>query len=214
MSLDDGLVLYLPLSEGYGDRVWDRSQGQNNGTVYGATWVDGKYGKALSFDGVDDYAEVPDSPSLRIGTPFSISMWTYRTKSDINVLITKKVTGNRYNYYTYHEAEYLRFFIADTDLNFYTCSVVEPSKNAWHHLTFVWDGTTMHIYIDGVLANSVYVGTITLNDASGYNLFIGTWAADYAAPFGGIIDEVCIYNRALSPEEIRTLYTKTSGRHG
>ncbi|MCD6317450.1 hypothetical protein J7M02_00080, partial [Candidatus Aerophobetes bacterium] len=62
---DEGLVLYLPFEEI--DAGWvtpDYSDYGNNGTIYGAVWVNGKFGRALEFDGVDDYVEVPVTSSL------------------------------------------------------------------------------------------------------------------------------------------------------
>jgi len=71
---DQSCILYLPLDEGAGGTAYDKSGYDNNGTIYGATWMDGKYGKALSFDGVDDYVEVADSASLDI-TRITVCLW-------------------------------------------------------------------------------------------------------------------------------------------
>jgi hypothetical protein len=82
-------VLVMHFDEGSGTIAKDDSGYGNDGTIYGAKWVDGKYGKALSFDGVDDYLEVPDSDILDSGTSdFSISLW-YKANS-----VPKKDDGN------------------------------------------------------------------------------------------------------------------------
>ncbi|MBI4744389.1 MAG: hypothetical protein HY776_06180 [Actinobacteria bacterium] len=63
---DLSLVGYWPFDEGTGSIAYDKSLLNNNGTVYGATWTQGRYGQALSFDGLDDYAQVPNSDSLNM----------------------------------------------------------------------------------------------------------------------------------------------------
>ena len=70
-----GLVLYLPFDEGKGDIVKDISGNGNDGTIYGARWVDGKFGKALSFDGIDDYVELKDRNLHMGGNDFTIAAW-------------------------------------------------------------------------------------------------------------------------------------------
>jgi hypothetical protein len=73
---DDGLVAEWHFDEGEGSVLKDSSGNGNDGVIYGAIWVDGKYGGALSFDGVDDYVEVPDAPQLSGGgKDLTIEAW-------------------------------------------------------------------------------------------------------------------------------------------
>ena len=69
------LVAYWTLDEGSGNSVYDTSGNDNNGTINGATWGDGKYGKALQFNGQDNYVEVPSSDSLEIDENVTIAAW-------------------------------------------------------------------------------------------------------------------------------------------
>jgi len=66
---DDSCVLYLPMNEGAGSVVYDHSRYGNNGQIIGANWTQGKFGKALSFDGIDDYCydEATEVLTLRDG---------------------------------------------------------------------------------------------------------------------------------------------------
>jgi len=73
---DDGLVAEWHFDEGYGSVLKDSSGNGNDGTIYGATWVDGKFGKALSFDGVDDYVDCGNDRIFDFGTnTFTIETW-------------------------------------------------------------------------------------------------------------------------------------------
>ncbi|MFQ6055938.1 MAG: hypothetical protein ACE5J3_08170, partial [Methanosarcinales archaeon] len=78
---DEGLVAEWHFDEGSGGIVKDSSGNSNDGIIHGATWVDGKYGKALRFDGVNDYVEISDNPSLYFssGESFSVTAWIKTT---------------------------------------------------------------------------------------------------------------------------------------
>ena len=66
-QIDDSLILYLSFDEGNGEDAFDTSNYGNNGVLNGGPeWVDGRFGKALKFDGVDDYVEIPDNESLYV----------------------------------------------------------------------------------------------------------------------------------------------------
>lgn len=69
---DEGLVAEWHFDEGSGTIAKDESGSGNDGAIYGAKWVEGKFGKALEFDGVDDYVKVPDDDSLDVTT---LSLW-------------------------------------------------------------------------------------------------------------------------------------------
>ena len=78
------------------------------------------------------------------------------------------------------------------------------SANIWNHLVGTYDGTTLRIYVDGVLAGStVAVGTI---DATTLDSLIGVHNSLATNFFNGLLDDVRIYNRALSNDEIKQLY--------
>jgi len=200
---ENGLVLYLTGNAGAGKIMHDCSPMGNNGRIHGATWTQGKFGKALSFDGVDDYVEIPDSASLDITDAITIEAWVKPRGSyaDLEFPTIVRKEG----------AYALRFGHSTGNLNgivWIGGSVVYSNsiENAWDttkwtHFAFVYDGQYLRLYRNGVEAASpkAYTGTI---DVSANNLGIGaTGEGNYL--FNGIIDEVRIYNRALSEEEIR-----------
>jgi len=84
-----GEVLVLHFDEGSGTVARDASGNGNDGTIYGATWVNGKYGKALSFDGVEDYVDCGNDVSLNFERtdPFSIEAWVKTLDTDGQIVV-------------------------------------------------------------------------------------------------------------------------------
>jgi ligand-binding sensor domain-containing protein len=76
LAVDPNLVAWYKFDEGSGTTALDSANG-HNGTVNGATWTAGKVGGALSFDGVNDYVDVPDNPALRFtqNSSFTLCAW-------------------------------------------------------------------------------------------------------------------------------------------
>ena len=203
---DDSCVLHLPMNEDEGSVVYDHSRYGNNGQIVGANWTQGKFGKALSFDGVDDYVEVPDSAELRPGTgEFSVFLWVYPPATIINdypEFIRKEDTTTAAHY---HILGLLKDSwptislgkIQDANGNkaevFYT---IETEK--WVFLGFTWKPPTLRVYYNGEEIES-YTNTAIGEVAPDDPIYIGK-------QLNSLIDEVRIYNRALSEEEIKSLY--------
>ena len=198
-----GCVGCWRFDEGTGTLAKDSSGRRNDGTIYGATWVDGKFGKALSFDGVDDYVEVPDSDSLDLTNEITISVWVkvpYTTPTGNNLWHTP--VGKEAAFWTeYNEnSEILQFACMMAGSPNVIVSVSQKFEaNKWYHLVFVnKNGGTKEIYVNGILKKSE-PSTYSF-DASTFPLRIGIYATQW---WNGTIDEVRIYNRALSEEEIK-----------
>jgi len=191
--------------EGNGTIAYDYSGNDNDGTIYGANWTDGKFGKALSFDGVDDYVEVPDSESLDITDAITIEAWIKTNTSGVVQVVLNKNFA-----YQLRVAENLRITgYVYTDSWHYINSYSSIEPNVWYHIVLTYDKSlasgNLKLYINREeAANPVdETGTISSN---AYNLLIGARLAIPIDLFSGIIDEVRIYNRALSEEEISDLY--------
>jgi hypothetical protein len=201
------LVLYLTFDEGNGNIVYDYSGNKNNGTlVNGPTWVDGKFGKALSFDGVNDYVEIPDAPSLQITSAITISAWL---KFPVGVAsgkgVVQKYPFQDYDYMLYLSSlGYPSIYIKNpAGTAFSTGYYVNHRDNNWHHWVGTFDGRYLKIYVDGILRNTTDTGGTTIRVTSGQPLHI---MHEWSGYLNGTIDEVRIYNRALSEEEIKFLY--------
>ncbi len=201
-----GCVLCLPLNEGSGTTVHDISGYGNNGTISGATWVNGRYGKALSFDGVDDYVEVPHSASLE-PTDVTVEMWinpvSWTHTSMAVALVTKRTdTTNGFFIFWYADTGTINW---DWGGNSYRWNTgYSPPLNTWTHLTFTRDSAGRKLYVNGVLRASTSNAGASVATGSVLRIGADSMAARYW--FKGTIDAVRIYNRALSEEEIKAIY--------
>ncbi|MBI5631873.1 MAG: carboxypeptidase regulatory-like domain-containing protein [Nitrospirae bacterium] len=173
--------------------------GANDGTMMnGAVFSAGKVNKAFSFDGIDDFVQVPDSASLDIAGQITMDAWIYPTA--LGGRIVDKITAGGSNGYlldTYGGVA--RFIIGSQGLN----SATALPLNTWTHVAATYDGVMMNVYLNGSLDNSRAVsGAIPVNTLP---LRIGA-DSNGANPFSGLIDEVEVFNRALSADEIAAIF--------
>lgn len=208
----DGLVAEWHFDEGSGTVLKDSSGNGNDGTIYGATWVEGKYEKALSFDGVDDYVEIQDSNSLDITDEITIEVLINANNLETTQAIFTKGMDAKTNY---------RLWIMENGNphfgfgrhNYWTWSTADEiiSKNDWHLLAYTYtsgDLNSLKMYIDGEKIPSDW-GYNTFGPdlvSNEYPAIIGKFYRDDLSLdtrfFDGIIDEIRIYNRVLSDSEI------------
>lgn len=208
-----GLVGSWRLDEGQGTLAVDSSGFGNNGNVEGnATWVPGHSGTALSFDGSGGGGvQVPDSSSLEPSSAVTVTAWVRSSGSPgtYRYILAKGATGctaASYGLYTGPSGG-LRFYVSTKHGTIYRTSPDSGDAiwNAeWHLITGTYDGATVRLYVDGV---QVGAGTqwsqpleYTLSDSN--DLFIGDYPGCTAHGFRGAIDEVTVWNRALSAAEI------------
>ena len=207
------LVAHWKLDEGSGNTVYDSSTSGNDGTLLGnPAWVTGRIGSgALSFDNTDDIVIVGDDPSLDIEDALTISLWV--NTPDVvtpNHMVTKQPSGTAPdNYPGNYEfrvkdntIQFLHQTSEGTDYNLYI-STSQITAGEWHHATVsVEEGGLVEFYLDGISA-----GSTTQLDAFGLlndeSLRIGGRKDDRF--FNGILDDVYIYHRALTPHQIEGL---------
>lgn len=193
--------------EGSGEDLKDASGNKNDGKlINGPTWVGGKYGKALEFDASKKQrVEVPNSPTLNPTDQITITAWGYLFDTGGNRRFLQKSTPGSDNQY--------RLLLEWGNFRFDAGPGVTPkevdakifSVNEWHHVAGVYDGKEVALYIDGEkVASKPATGKMTPSDGP---IFIGT--KHPGAPEGdywnGRIDEVVIFGKGLSGDEVKTV---------
>jgi hypothetical protein len=217
-DVSEGLISHWRFDEGSGAIAYD-SAGTNDGTIYGADWTTGQVGGALSFDGVDDYVEVIDSDdSLDIEDNITITAWVkldYFNLHDHDYFVGKQPTGtSRTNYpgnYIFRITPLNGHLVFHHQTGTGTHQISKYSSTygivagEWQHcsVTLV-EGGNVNFYIDSSPAGTVpQLATFgLLNDEP---VRIGTRKDEWSY-FFGLLDEIYIFNRALSAEEIWDIY--------
>ncbi len=218
--IDDGsLVSYYAMDGTEASTVYDYS-GSNDGTMSGYTQNngarnggveistdDGKYGYGAGFDGVDDYVEVPHDSSISFDNTISSSFsWWMKCDEQTGA---SRILNKGINYYGWiddhdgAEKNDYKFVIYDGSNSgiVYADNVCD---NSWHNVVFVVDRTQQKIfsYVDGTLDDTDDDISDVGDCSSVDNLFIGA-SGGTAYFFNGSLDEVRIWNKALTQEEIQ-----------
>jgi concanavalin A-like lectin/glucanase superfamily protein/galactose oxidase-like protein/Big-like domain-containing protein len=197
-----GLVAAYSFEEGTGSAVGDASGNDRTGIISGATWTPvGRFGGALSFDGTNDLVSVTDTAALDLSTGMTLEAWVnpialsnWRT-----VVLKEKPSGLAYALYA-HDTARPGAWINTGGADIGTSATSALPLNTWTHLAATYDGAIVRIYVNGAQVGSRAMGGAIV--ASALPLRIGGNAV-WGEYFAGLIDEVRIYNRALTASEIQ-----------
>ena len=209
-------VAQWDFDEGEGTRAFDVSGNNNTGVLTnGPTWVEGKHGSALSFDGVDDSVDVANDSSLGITSNLTIEAWVNPSAitlpSGTWMSIAGKKDGHNLSGYGLVMASYSPCrrwcFVVD---NSGVCPANACEQiGRWDHLVGVYDGSKMYLYQNGILQSTVVKsGNIGLSA----NSFKVASMTSYGK-FNGLIDEVKVYNYARTAEQIMQDYNAGLATH-
>ena len=197
-----GLVAAYGLNASSGSSVVDASGRGNGGTVSGAVWsASGRFGSALSFDGVNDWVTVADSASLDLSSGMTVEAWVRPSKAGgwRTVVCKERPGGVVYGLYG-DQAGGRPLGQIDVGGERNAVGSAALPLNAWSHLATTFDGSTVRLFVNGVQVGSLpFSGSMPASTGSfrlGGNGVWGEW-------FAGLIDEVRVYNRALTATEIQ-----------
>jgi hypothetical protein len=202
---DPNLVGWWALDEGSGTVALD-SSGYGNDAVFQGDpqWVpDGRFGGAVQFNGTSDYLAAPDSESLDInGDQLTLAAWVNGTSWATSHFIRKiPDTGTGSIYMIRVQSNALRAIFSTSAGELVVQGVTPPVTGEWMHMAFVYDGAEARIYVNGAVDGRGNIsGDVVESDNE---LRIGR--GEPAGYFNGSIDDVRVYNRALTDEEIKAL---------
>ena len=214
-TLNEGLVAYYPFNE----NANDESGNSHNGTVNGATLTEDRFGKAksaYSFDGKDDYIGVPDNEMFTLGSdPFTISVWVNvaNIESRGAPFLGHDEGGGEYNKWVFWLDSLGHGDPSGLALRFHLNSPTfagldpvyalwNPNRGQWYHTALTRNGDVYTLYINGLnVATRTNSSTIPNPQAE---FTIGKAEAFF---FNGSIDDIRLYNRALTATEVQALST-------
>jgi hypothetical protein len=217
-----GLIGYWAFNEGTGTATVDSSGNNNNGTLWpniSPVWTTGKVGNALQFNAIDNDNNGNDDPRVTIGRnfdvsslPFTLSAWVNPLNfADWRAILSKRdsfqAATMRFDWELHKDTGTVYLDRYGVILNF----TYSPPTNTWTHLAIVATSASTKLYVNGILTQQVFAA-FSLGSGSTANTVIGGTGEGPGGnndPFNGLIDEVRVYNRALSDSEIQDVYNFT-----
>ncbi|MBN2565941.1 MAG: fibronectin type III domain-containing protein, partial [Candidatus Eisenbacteria bacterium] len=208
LGLSSGLVGHWRLGETSGTVAADSSGNGNAGTLSGADFVDcsvaGAIGGAVHLDGTGDIITIGNEPVFDIGGQITVAAWIKVNSFTAawQAIVTKgdsawRVARN-------DSLDTLKFNCNGLAGATGVVSATSVADGEWHHVAGVYDGSSLRIYVDGLLdALAVASGSIAAND---FPVVIGANAEMDGREWGGDVDDVRVYDRALSAGEVALLY--------
>jgi len=204
-------IIYVPL-------IYDNSSYGNNGTAIGnAVQTDsGYWGKGFEFDGDGDYIDAGiDSSLSSTGENFSVSLWVNQKAQTANAVMAGYVAAGKGWMFYQSLAGTLGFFVYDyaDDAD----SVTSLALGTWTHLVGVSNSTHTCLYKNGAVPTCDAKGAGSYTAPSVNGLWLGAYSSgDDGTPgnyFNGTIDDVIIFNRSLTAEEVGALYNATATQY-
>jgi len=209
---DPTLVGWWKFDEGSGRTAYDSSGYGNDGALVGnCQWVAGVFGMALEFDGTDAYVSVPNSSSLQLTSALTMAGWikadSWGSGSAVDI-IARKGEDNPNNYQLAITDGLSTLYLDDNDGIGYRGDTL-LNTGQWYHVAATWDGSTVRIYVDGVLDNDP-------PDLHGDNISTDTRAFYIGGRSGndlldGTLDDCGIWDHALNAEEVQHIFNNGIG---
>ena len=210
-DLLEGLVLYMPLDEGNGKSTEDFSENGFTGELNGgAKWVDGKLGKALEFSASSDFVAVEDDAAFHIEDEITQAAWIYLNRlpsAHAIVFGTRMGGGGRHIGFGYgmNPANGIKVWTNGAGGGFLDINDNKTGLDTdkWYYLAYTHTSDNkglVEIYVDGEVTHSQDSNNPVAPAGATSQVQIGTWSGE---AWPGIVDEVRLWNRALSPDEVK-----------
>ncbi|MER7505870.1 LamG-like jellyroll fold domain-containing protein [Nonomuraea pusilla] len=202
----EGLVAAYGMEEGAGTTVGDSSGEGNAGTATSATWTAGKYGNALSFTGTNgSWVTIPHRDSLRLTAGMTISAWVMPSVTNgYRTLVMKDhANGSAYGLYASNGTAPSAWMLKSDNSGSHAIidGTTALPTGTWSHVAATYDGATARLYVNGIQVAQTAASGPLLDDGGALHIAGNTRWGEY---FAGAIDEVRIYNRPQTAEQIQT----------
>lgn len=192
--------------------VLDSSGNANHGQLHGARWVPQGDGHALRFSGDGQYVLVGAPPALDITGPITLEAWVHPERvPDAEPGIFGKSFGS-YGF-TYYKDGSCYWYVGSGGNK----SSTPLATGLWFHLAGTFDGETLHLYVNGALADTTESEFQAIPSDGSFQIGrirANTGSEAVTAGFPGLVDHVRVYNRALAPGEILDHYNAEAGQYG
>ena len=209
-AMPDELVLYMSFDKSTiaGEKVNDLSKYGNNGVIKGAPKVAaGHKGDALDFNGSSDGVEIKTSDSLaKTAKQISMEAWIFpRLDAQIEVMTKWDGVNDGIIHFEIQAGGIIRYAMRNA-ANAYVVNLLTPGKNfslnQWSHIAETYDGKTARIYVNGTeVLNGACTGD--MRDNKDIKWWIGCLYGTQGRWFGGLIDDVRIWSKVLTPDEVK-----------
>ncbi len=206
-----GLIGYWNFDEDSGSIAHDTSGSGYNATLTGAVWTTGKINSGLSFNGSTNYGV---TPNIALGNTFSISTWASPAVTSQGGYVRILETQFNGGLYLGMDASGSKYkFIVNSGTGSsgscgaaYGCAQGGTVTSGWHLLTATFDGATATLYVDNAV---VATDTFTAPANTNYPLYIARYYGGNGYSWNGALDEIRLYNRALTSAEVSAIYSYT-----
>jgi YVTN family beta-propeller protein len=201
--------------------------GSNNGTLQGgATFAPGKVGQAFSLNGLNGFIDVPDNSSLRIPGNLTAEAWINVNSNAFATILSKNTASStNYNFHVINSLFFALTFDAPASLavspplgvggcdigGCFVSGATTVTTGVFHHVAGVYDDSTktLNVYLDGLLDGTATFTTTGHPVVNSADVFIGVTHTG-SSYLNGLIDELSLYNRALTPAEITEVFAAGS----
>jgi hypothetical protein len=210
-DITSGLMAWWKLNDGSGSTAADSSGNGNTATLHNPDWTTSTYGATNSFTGSGSYGQVNESSSLEMTKQLTVAFWvnpSSNPESDPRIISKLYDWDVKLNHTLYH---YPQFSAGGA----YAQLNVELPLNTWSHVVFTYDNGTVTGYVNGASV-SFNGNTFTKGDSLptyAYNLYLAVHDGGLSNPFIGDLNDVRIYNRPLTAQDVAALYAYLPANH-